>query len=162
MWWCVWRSGCDPSHSVEKLHALVVELVEANADLRKVIAAKDDQIACQERRIAELEQRLGPIRRIRVGHRRRIRRIASRCGVPRVAPRGVGRVSSPGNPRLTRALSGVREPLGRDRVSDHPDARWAEVRELIDRSLAAAVATFAQQLGLSRVRTCRRQGRVEL
>ncbi|MGH4011641.1 MAG: IS66 family transposase [Pseudonocardiaceae bacterium] len=44
---------------MEELRALVVEVVEANAGLRKVIAAKDDQIACQERRIAELEQRLG-------------------------------------------------------------------------------------------------------
>ncbi len=51
-------AACLPT-SVEELCALGVELVEANADLRKVIAAKDDQIAGQERRIAELEQRLG-------------------------------------------------------------------------------------------------------
>ncbi len=31
--------------------------------------------------------------------------------------------------------------------NDDPDARWAEVCELIDNALAAAVATFAQQLG---------------
>ncbi len=31
--------------------------------------------------------------------------------------------------------------------SDDPDARWVEVRELIDNTLAAAVAKFAQQLG---------------
>jgi hypothetical protein len=44
---------------VEELRALVVELVEANAGLREVIAAKDHQIALQERRIVELERRLG-------------------------------------------------------------------------------------------------------
>ena len=38
--------------SVEELRALVVELWEANAGLREVIAA-------QEQRIAELERRLG-------------------------------------------------------------------------------------------------------
>jgi hypothetical protein len=31
--------------------------------------------------------------------------------------------------------------------SDDPEARWVEVCELIDRTLAAAVASFAQQLG---------------
>lgn len=31
--------------------------------------------------------------------------------------------------------------------SDEPDARWVEVCELIDRTLAAAVTTFARQLG---------------
>ncbi|MGH3815136.1 MAG: hypothetical protein ACRDUV_22270, partial [Pseudonocardiaceae bacterium] len=31
--------------------------------------------------------------------------------------------------------------------SDDPDARWVEVCELIDNTLAAAVAKFAQQLG---------------
>ena len=45
--------------SVEELCALVVELVEANAGLREVIAAKDHQIASLERRIAELERQLG-------------------------------------------------------------------------------------------------------
>ena len=44
--------------SVEELRALVVELVEANAGLREVIAAKDHQLAAAERRIAELERRL--------------------------------------------------------------------------------------------------------
>ncbi len=44
--------------SVEELRVLVVELVEANAGLREVIAAKDHQIAAAERRIAELERRL--------------------------------------------------------------------------------------------------------
>ena len=42
-----------------ELRALVVELVEANAGLREVIAAKDHQIASLERRIAELERQLG-------------------------------------------------------------------------------------------------------
>jgi transposase len=45
--------------SVEELRALVVELMEANAGLREVIAVKDHQIASAERRIAELERRLG-------------------------------------------------------------------------------------------------------
>jgi transposase len=45
--------------SVEELRALVVELLEANAGLREVIAAKDHQIVAAERRIAELERRLG-------------------------------------------------------------------------------------------------------
>jgi transposase len=45
--------------SVEELRALVVELVEANAGLREVIAAKDHQIVAAEQRIAELERRLG-------------------------------------------------------------------------------------------------------
>jgi hypothetical protein len=31
--------------------------------------------------------------------------------------------------------------------SDNPDERWGEVCELIDHTLAAAVAKFAQQLG---------------
>ncbi len=31
--------------------------------------------------------------------------------------------------------------------SDVPDARWDEIRVLVDRTLAAAVARFAQQLG---------------
>jgi transposase len=44
---------------VEELRALVVELVEANAGLREVIAAKDHQIASQEWRIVKLERRLG-------------------------------------------------------------------------------------------------------
>jgi transposase len=44
---------------VEELRALVVELLEAHADLQKVIAVKDHQIVCLERRIAELERRLG-------------------------------------------------------------------------------------------------------
>ena len=44
---------------MEELCALVVELVEANAGLREVIAAKDHQIASLERRIAELERQLG-------------------------------------------------------------------------------------------------------
>lgn len=38
---------------------MVVELAEANAALREVVAAKDHQIAAAERRIAELERRLG-------------------------------------------------------------------------------------------------------
>lgn len=41
------------------LRALVVELVEVNAGLREVIAAKDHQIASLERRIEELERGLG-------------------------------------------------------------------------------------------------------
>jgi transposase len=45
--------------SAEELHALVVELVEANAGLREVIAAQDHQIASLEQRIAELERQLG-------------------------------------------------------------------------------------------------------
>jgi hypothetical protein len=45
--------------SVEELRALVVELWEANAGLREVIAAQDHQIVAVERRIAELERRLG-------------------------------------------------------------------------------------------------------
>jgi hypothetical protein len=45
--------------SVEELRALVVELVRANAGLREVVAAKDAQIAAAERRIVELERRLG-------------------------------------------------------------------------------------------------------
>jgi hypothetical protein len=45
--------------SVGELRALVVELLEANAGLREVIAAKDHQIASVERRIGELERRLG-------------------------------------------------------------------------------------------------------
>jgi transposase len=44
---------------VEELHALVVELMQANAGLREVIAAKDHRIASLERRIAELDRRLG-------------------------------------------------------------------------------------------------------
>ena len=44
---------------MEELRALVGELLEANAGLQEVIAAKDGQIAFQERRIAELERRLG-------------------------------------------------------------------------------------------------------
>jgi transposase len=44
---------------VEELRALVVELMQANAGLREVIAAKDHQISSLERRIAELERRLG-------------------------------------------------------------------------------------------------------
>lgn len=42
-----------------ELCALVGELVEANAGLREVVAAKDGQIAVLEARIAELERRLG-------------------------------------------------------------------------------------------------------
>ena len=38
---------------------MVGELVEANVGLREVIAAKDDQIAAAQARIAELERRLG-------------------------------------------------------------------------------------------------------
>ena len=45
--------------SVEELRALVVELLEANAGLREVIAAKDCQLGAAERRIAALERRLG-------------------------------------------------------------------------------------------------------
>jgi hypothetical protein len=45
--------------SVEELHARVVELLEVNAGLGDVIAAKDHQIASLEQRIAELERRLG-------------------------------------------------------------------------------------------------------
>jgi transposase len=52
------RSGSLPC-SLEELRALVVELMEANAGLREVIAAKDHQIASLERRIAELERQLG-------------------------------------------------------------------------------------------------------
>ena len=44
---------------MEELRALVGELLEANAGLREVIATKDHQIASQERRIVELERRLG-------------------------------------------------------------------------------------------------------
>jgi transposase len=45
--------------SVEELRALVGELVQDNAGVREVIAAKDGQIAAVEARIAELERRLG-------------------------------------------------------------------------------------------------------
>jgi len=45
--------------SVEELRALVVELMEANAGLREVISAKENQIDSAEQRIAELERRLG-------------------------------------------------------------------------------------------------------
>lgn len=44
---------------MDELRAFVVELLEANAGLREVIAAKDHQIASLERRIGELERRLG-------------------------------------------------------------------------------------------------------
>jgi hypothetical protein len=59
MWWHVPRSGCEPSHSVGELRALVVELVEVNAGPREVIAAKDRQIASLEQRVVELARRVG-------------------------------------------------------------------------------------------------------
>jgi transposase len=44
--------------SVEELRALVVELLEVNAGLREVIAAKDEQITSQAARIEALERQL--------------------------------------------------------------------------------------------------------
>lgn len=47
------------SGAAEELRALIVALLEANAGLQEVIAAKGHQIAAQERRIVELERRRG-------------------------------------------------------------------------------------------------------
>jgi hypothetical protein len=44
--------------SVEELRALVVELLEVNAGLREVIAAKDEQITSQAARIEALERQV--------------------------------------------------------------------------------------------------------